>query len=93
MCVCVCLSVCPSVNKMPIERRHRFGIGFRKTVAYSTGSDPNEIGDFGSKVKVTMKQNVSKDDNENLRNIQMKKNFNESLSFDRNLIPNMTILN
>ena len=41
VCVCVCLSVCPAllVNKIPVERMHRFGRGF---------------GDYGSKVKVTV---------------------------------------
>ena len=51
----VCLSVCPAVlvNKIPTERMHRFGRGFRYTAAYRTGRDPIEIGELGSKVKVT----------------------------------------
>ena len=65
MCVCVCLSVCVSnflVNKFLAERMHRFGRGFRKMVAYNTGSDPIEFGDLGSKVKVTVTENVCKND-------------------------------
>ena len=61
VCVCVCLYVCLSVcvsgflvNKIPAERVHRFGRGFRYMVAYRTGSDPIEFGDLGSKVKVTV---------------------------------------
>ena len=56
VCVSVCLSVCPAilVNKIPAERMHRFGRGFRQTVAYYTGSNPFENGDLGSKVKVTV---------------------------------------
>ena len=62
VCLCVCLSVCLCVcparleNKIPAERIHRFGCGFRKMVAYYTGSNPNEIGDLVSKVKVTVTQ-------------------------------------
>ena len=41
---------------------HQFGCGFRKIVAYCTGSDPIEIGNLGSKVKVTEIENVSKND-------------------------------
>ena len=60
VCVCVCVSVCLSVcvsgsflvNKIPAERMHRFGRGFRLMVAYCTGSNPIKIGDLGSKVKV-----------------------------------------
>ena len=54
MCVCVCLSVSPSVNKMPIDRIHQFECGFRYMAAYCTGLIPIEIGDLGSKVKVTV---------------------------------------
>ena len=52
----VCLSVCPAllVNYIPAERINQFGRGFRKMVAYRTDSDPFEIGDLGSKVKVTV---------------------------------------
>ena len=56
--VCLCVCVCPAlhVNKIPTEWIHRFGRGFCYTVAYRTDSDPIEIGDLGSKVKVTMIQ-------------------------------------
>ena len=56
--VCVCVCVCPTllVNKIPAERMHRFGRGFRLTVAQHIGSDLIEIGDLGSKVKVTVAQ-------------------------------------
>ena len=53
VCVCVCVCVCPSVNKMPIEPLHWFWRSLRKTVAFSTGSDPIEIDDLCLKVKVT----------------------------------------
>ena len=43
-----------SVNKIPAERMHQFRYGFRYIVAYCTGSDPTEIGDVGSKFKVTI---------------------------------------
>ena len=58
VCVCLCLSVCPAllVNKIPPERMHRFGHGFRYTMAYCSGSDRIEIGDPGLKVKVTLTQ-------------------------------------
>ena len=52
----VCVSECPAllVNKIPAERMHRFGRGFRLMAAYPTGSKPIEIGGLGSKVKVTV---------------------------------------
>ena len=56
VCVFVCVCVCPFVNKIPAKRMHQFGCDFRLTVAYHTGSDPIEIGDLGSKVKVTVTQ-------------------------------------
>ena len=60
VCVCVCLCVCECpdlfVNKIPAVRMHRFGRGFRYRFAYDIGSDPIEIGDLGSKVKVTVTQ-------------------------------------
>ena len=69
VCVCVCVSVCLSVcvsgilvNEIPAERMHRFGRGFRYMIAYNTGSDPIEFSDLGSKVKVTMTENVCKND-------------------------------
>ena len=58
VCLCVCLSVCVSVcpallvNKIPAERMNRFGRGFRLMAAYRTGSNPIDIGDLVSKVKV-----------------------------------------
>ena len=57
VCLCVCLSVCVRyflVNKIPIERMNRFRRCFHYMVAYRTGSNPIEIGDLGSKVKVTV---------------------------------------
>ena len=60
VCMCVCLSVCPFVNKMPIKPLHRFRRGYRQMVAYITGSDPIEICDLGSKVKVTVTKKVCK---------------------------------
>ena len=56
VCVCVCVCVCLTllVNKIPAERMHRFGRGFRSMVAYHTGSVPIEIVDLGSKVKATV---------------------------------------
>ena len=59
VCVCVCVCVYPSVNKMPIERTHRFERGIRLTVAYSFCSDPIEIGDLGFKVKITVTEYVN----------------------------------
>ena len=65
VCLCVCVCVCLSgflVNKIPAERMHRFWRGFRQMVAYNTGSDPIEFGNLGSKVKVTVTENVCKND-------------------------------
>ena len=39
--------------------------------AYNTGSDPIEIGDLGSKVKVTVTENVCKNDEKNSPKIQI----------------------
>ena len=54
----VCLSVCLTllVNKILAKRMNRFGRGFRLMVSHRTGSNPIEIeiGDLGSKVKVTV---------------------------------------
>ena len=55
-CLSVRMAVCLSVNKIPAERMHQFGRNFRYTVVYSTGTDPVEICDLGSKVKVTVNQ-------------------------------------
>ena len=54
----MCLSVCPAllVNKIPAKQMHQFGRGFRKTVAYCIDSDPIEIGELRSKLKVTVTQ-------------------------------------
>ena len=60
--VCVCVSGCILVNKIPAERMHRFGRGFRQMVASCIGSNAIEFGDLGSKVKVTVTENVSKID-------------------------------
>ena len=40
-------------------------------VAYRTGSNPIEIGDLGSKVKVTVTENVCKNDENNSQKIQI----------------------
>ena len=58
VCLCVCLSVCPVllVKKIPAKRMNRFGRDFHKMVAYYPGSNFIEIGDLGSKVKVTVTQ-------------------------------------
>ena len=56
VCLSVSVCVCVSVNKIAAERMHQFGCGFRWIVAYCTGSNPIEIGDLGSKVKVTVTQ-------------------------------------
>ena len=42
-----------SVNKIRAEWNHQFWCSFHLMVAYCTGSNPIEIGDLGSKVKVT----------------------------------------
>ena len=52
VCVRVCLSVCLSVNKIPAKRMNRFWRDFRYMVAYSTGLNPFQIGDLGSKDKI-----------------------------------------
>ena len=71
VCVSVCVSGSFLVDKIPAERVHRFGRGFRYMVAYCTGSDPIEFGDLGSKVKVTVTENVSKNDEKNSPKIQI----------------------
>ena len=57
VCVCVsfclCVSIALLVNKIPAERMHQFGRGFRETAAYYTGL---AFGDLGSKVKVKVTQ-------------------------------------
>ena len=49
-----CSSVSLSVNKIPSDMMDCFGCDFREMVAYCSGSDRFEIGDIGSKVKVTV---------------------------------------
>ena len=53
-CLSLCVCVCLFVNKMPIEPLHRFWRGLRQISAYCSCSNPIEIGDLGSKVKVTV---------------------------------------
>ena len=65
--VSACVSVGPSMNKMPIERKHQFGRGFQQTVAYIIDSDPVTIGDLESKVKVTVTENLSENDRKKIR--------------------------
>ena len=57
LCVCLCVCVCPVllVNKIPDKWMHWFGRCFRQMAVYRTGSNPIEIGDLGSKIKVTVK--------------------------------------
>ena len=71
MCVSVYVSGFFLVNKIPAERVHRFGRGFRYMVAYRIGSDPIEFGDLGSKVKVTVTEKVCKSDEKNSPKIQI----------------------
>ena len=59
VCVSVCLSVCVCVRCFLVNKFQPNGwtdldVVFKKMVAYRTGSNPIEIGDLGSKVKVTM---------------------------------------
>ena len=43
----------------------------KQMVAYNTSSDPIEIGELGSKLKVTVTENVCKNDVKNSPNIQI----------------------
>ena len=67
-------------------------------VAYNTGSDPVEFGDLGSKVKVTVTENVCKNDktkfakNSNLDIFEIKSLHSIGNFIAVILIPNMTIL-
>ena len=54
VCLYLCLSVSLLVNKISAKQMHRFGHGFCKMAAYYNCSDSIEIGDLGSKVKVTV---------------------------------------
>ena len=89
--------MCVSVNKIPAERMHQFGCGFRLIVGYCTGSDPIEIGDLGFKVKVTVTENLSKNDEKKIaKNSIMNLFNNKSYNLIKHfiavvLIPNMTI--
>ena len=68
VCVCVCVWVCLSVIIIPAERMPIFGRGFHRIFACCTGSEPIEMGDLGFKVKVTVTENVSKNDEEIAKN-------------------------
>ena len=49
------MSVRVSVSEqIPADQMHRFRRSFRQMAANGTGSDAIEIGDLGSKVKVTI---------------------------------------
>ena len=67
-------------------------------VAYNTGLDPIEIGDLGSKVKVTVTENVCKNDekkfakNSYLNIFEIKSHHSIGNFIAVILIPNMTIL-
>ena len=67
-------------------------------VAYRTGSNLIEIGDLGSKVKVTVTENVCKNDekkiakNSNLDIFEIKSHHSIGNFIAVILIPNMTIL-
>ena len=97
VCVSVCLSVCVSVC-VPAKRLNRFERSFCLMFAYRTGSNPIEISDLGLKVKVTMTENVSKNDEKKFAknstmNIFEKKPYCLIEHFIAVIfIPNMTIL-
>ena len=70
-------------------------------VAYNTGSNPIEFGDLGSKVKVTVTENVCKNDekcwkkfakNSNLDIFEIRSHHSIGNFIAVILIPNMTIL-
>ena len=61
-------------------------------VAYCTGSNPIEIGDLGSKVKVTVTENVCKNDEKNLNIFEIKSHHSMGNFIAVIMIPNMTIL-
>ena len=58
VCVCVwervCRSVCLSVNKFPAKLCTHLDVVLCQMVAYFTGCNPIEIGDFWLKVKITV---------------------------------------
>ena len=51
-------------------------------VSYYTGADPIEIGDLGSKVKVTVTENVCKIDEKNCKKFKSKHFLNQIPLFD-----------
>ena len=51
-------------------------------VAYPTGSNPIEFGDFGSKVKVTVTENKCKNDEKNRQKFRSRHFRNQISSFD-----------
>ena len=71
LCVCVCLSICEQNadrTNAPIWTQFLLNVCVH---SYSTGSDPIEIGDLGFKVKLTVTENVSKNDVKNSLKIQL----------------------
>ena len=58
------------VNKIRAERMHQFG--FHEMVACCTGSNPIEISDTRSKVKVTVIEKVSQNDEKYSFNFEFK---------------------
>ena len=60
VCVCVCVCVCPSLCLWTKFQPNGFtvldAVSFRYTADYYIDSDPIDIGDLGSKVKVTVTQ-------------------------------------
>ena len=48
-------------------------------ITYNTGSDPIEFGDLGSKVKVTVSENVYKNDEKNSPKIKILTSFKSNL--------------
>ena len=66
--------------------------------AYNTSSDPIEFGYLGSKVKVTVTENVCKNDkkkiakNSNLKIFEIRSHYSIGNFIAVILVPNMTIL-
>ena len=64
-------------------------------IAYRTGSNPIEIGDLVPKVKVTVTENVCKNDEKKKSNLvifEIRSHHSIGNFIAVNLIPNMTIL-
>ena len=86
------------MNKIPAERMHRFGRGFRYMVAYNTGLNPIEFGGLRSKVKVTVTENVCKNDEKKFAKNSIINIFENKFYCSKDhfiaviLIPNMSIL-